>query len=91
MTSQEWWTVDEKSLAFKREFIVLILLFALCFSVRKLRTNNFLLLVTIIVQIGLCVKAVTEQDSADSTEITDRTQTESTEYNGKLRVSDTEI
>ena len=33
----------------------------------------------------LCVKAVTEPDSAESTEITDQTRTESTEYNGKLR------
>ena len=29
VTSWEWWTVDEKSLAFKREVVVLILLFSL--------------------------------------------------------------
>ena len=40
---------------------------------------------------GLCVKAVTEPDSAESTEITDRALAESTEYNGKLRFSDTGI
>ena len=40
-------------------------------------------------RMGLCVKAVTEPDSAESTEITDRTRTESTEYNGKIRFSDT--
>ena len=33
--SREWWTVDEKSLAFKREVIVLILLFSLCFFCQK--------------------------------------------------------
>ena len=38
-----------------------------------------------------CAKAVTEPDSAESTEITDRTLAESTEYNGKLRFSDTGI
>ena len=38
---------------------------------------------------GLCVKAVTEPDSAESTEITDRARAESTEYNGKIRFSDT--
>ena len=37
--------------------------------------------------IRLCVKAVTEPDSAESTEITDRARTETTEYNGKLRFS----
>ena len=42
-------------------------------------------------QSWLCVKAVTEPDSADSTEITDRALAESTEYNGKLRFSDTGI
>ena len=39
----------------------------------------------------LCVKAVTEPDSAESTETTDRARTESTEYNGKLRFSDIRI
>ena len=39
----------------------------------------------------LCVKAVTEPDSAESTEITDRALAESTKYNGKLRFSDTGI
>ena len=39
----------------------------------------------------LCVKAVTEPDSAESTEITDRALAESTEFNGKLRFSDTGI
>ena len=39
----------------------------------------------------LCVKAVTEPDSAKSTEITDRALAESSEYNGKLRFSDTGI
>ena len=39
----------------------------------------------------LCVKAVTEPDSAESTEITDRARAESTESNGKLRFSDTGI
>ena len=52
VTSRKWWTVDEGSLTFKREVIVLILLFSLCFSVRKLWTNNFSLLVTIIVEIA---------------------------------------
>ena len=33
----------------------------------------------------LCVKAVTEPDSAESTEITDPVRTEPTEYNGKIR------
>ena len=41
--------------------------------------------------VGLCVKAVTEPDSAESTEITDRALAESTEYNGKLRFFDTGI
>ena len=39
----------------------------------------------------LCVKAVTEPDSVESTEITDRALAESTEYNGKLRFSVTGI
>ena len=52
VTSRKWWTVDERSLTFEREVIVLILLFSLCFSVRKLWTNNFSLLVTIIVEIA---------------------------------------
>ena len=34
---------------------------------------------------GLCVKAVTEPDSAESTEITDPVRTEPTEYNAKIR------
>ena len=33
----------------------------------------------------LYVKAVTEPDSAESTEITGRARTESTEYDGKIR------
>ena len=41
--------------------------------------------------VRLCVKAVTEPDSAESTEMTDRARTESTKYNGKLRFSDTGI
>ena len=35
--------------------------------------------------VRLCVKAVTEPDSAESTEITDPVRTEPTEYNGKIR------
>ena len=52
VTSRKWWTVDEGSLTFEREVIVLILLFSLCFSGRKLWTNNFSLLVTTIVEIA---------------------------------------
>ena len=51
-TSREWWTVDVISPTFEREVIVLILLFSLSFSVRNLWTNNFFLLVTIIVKIA---------------------------------------
>ena len=46
---------------------------------------------TIFKDLRLCVKAVTEPDSAESTEITDRALAESTEYNGKLRFTDTGI
>ena len=35
--------------------------------------------------IRLCVKAVTEPDSVESTELTDPVRTEPTEYNGKIR------
>ena len=45
----------------------------------------------VMITFRLCVKAVTEPDSVESTEITDQALAESTEYNGKLRFSDTGI